>query len=242
MARPGTGLCSDAMASPIRTVESQADLEAELAPLVRDRSLLLVGGADFASADPAMVEGIKGFLAMLAGWCDDGGIIVVDGGTDAGVMRWFADARAAIGGSFPLVGVAPRFAFERPTRTGRPITAAPGHSVVLAVPGEQFGDETAWLFAAADHLGAGRSAPTVLVNGGDLAATEARARLAEGHLVVAVAGSGRAADELAAEHAAQHGAFDPDRSDLRGSGRLRVIPLAADELTLATALEESWDA
>ncbi len=219
------------MASPIRWVESLPDLEAELAGLPRGRSLLLVGGADFASADPFIVEGIQSFLARLATVCERAAIAVVDGGTDAGVMRWFAGARAAIDGQFPLVGVAPRFAFERPTRTGRPITAAHGHSVVLAVPGEQFGDETAWLFAVADHLGFDWPAPTVLVNGGDLAATEARQRLADGHLVVAVAGSGRAADELASEEPAM---------DLPGSGRLRVIPLAADETTLAATLEEAW--
>ncbi len=219
------------MASPIRSVESLPDLEGALAGIPQGRSLLLVGGADFAGADPVMVEAIQSFLATLASICERTRIGVVDGGTDAGVMRWFADARAAIAGTFPLIGVAPRFAFDRPTRTGRPITAAPGHSVVLAVPGEQFGDETPWLFAVADHLGFDWPAPTVLVNGGDLASTEARQRLADGHIVIAVAGSGRAADELA----------NPDgASGLPESGRLRVIPLAADEMTLAATLEEAW--
>ena len=219
------------MTSPLQPVESQPDVDAELAGFPRGASLLLIGGADFSSADPAIVDGIRGFLATLAAHCQRTGTAVVDGGTDAGVMRWFAEARASIEGTFPLIGVAPRFAFERQTRTGRPISVAAGHSVVLAVPGEQFGDEMPWLFAVADGIAAEAAAPTILVNGGDLAATEARQRLADGHLVVAVAGSGRAADELAG---------DWDRSDLPVSGRLRVIPLAADEATLAAALEEAW--
>ncbi len=218
------------MTSPLRPVESRSDLEAELAAFPRGRSLLLVGGADFADSDPAIVEGIRGFLETLATHCERTSTAVVDGGTDAGVMRWFADARAAMDGTFPLVGVAPWFAFERPTRSGRPITVAPGHSIVLAVPGEAFGDEMPWLFAAADSLAVDAAAPTVLVNGGELAATEARRRLADGHVVVAVAGSGRAADELTGDAS----------GDLRASGRLRVIPLAADEATLAAALEEAW--
>jgi hypothetical protein len=229
------------MSSPLRPVESQADLEAELAHLVRDRSLLLVGGADFASADLAIVGGIRAFLLTLAMHCDATGTAVVDGGTDAGVMRWFADARAAIGGTFPLVGVAPRFAFERTTGEGRPITVAPGHAVVLAVPGEHFGEEMPWLFAAVDHLGSNRPAPTILVNGGDLAATEARMRLASGQLVVVVAGSGRAADALATEAVpvgSDAAGFGAAGSDVPGSGRLRVISLAADEATLAAALQE----
>ena len=219
------------MTSPLQPVATRSDLEAALAAFPEGRSLLLIGGAAFAGSDPDLVEGIRIFLATLAAHCERSNTAVVDGGTDAGVMRWFADARAAAGGTFSLIGVAPRFAFERATRAGRPIDVAPGHSVVLAVPGMQFGDELPWLFAAADHLNEVGAAPTVLVNGGERAATEARARLAEGHVVVAVAGSGRAADELAA---------DASASDLHGSGRLRVIPLSADEATLATVLEETW--
>jgi SLOG in TRPM, prokaryote len=227
------------MASPLRSVESWPELEAELATFQSGRSVLLVGGADFASADPDVVDGIRSFLGSLAGACEDAGAAVVDGGTDAGVMRWFAEARDAIGGTFPLVGVAPRFAFERPTRTGRPITVAAGHSVVFAVPGEQFGDEMPWLFSVADDLGGVTPAPTVLVNGGDLAATEARRRLADGGVVLAVAGSGRAADELASELAAEYPG-ECDEGDLRASGRLQVIPLDADEAAIAAALEEAW--
>jgi hypothetical protein len=215
------------MTSPIRSVESWADLEAELAAFPRGRTLLLIGGADFASADPAIVDAIKSFLVQLAGASEEVGAVVVDGGTDAGVMRWFADARARIPATFPLLGVAPRSAFDRATRTGAPISVAAGHTVVFAVPGDQFGDEMPWLFRIADHLG-GQAAPTVLVNGGERAAKEARRRLADGHLVVAVAGSGRAADELATERG------------LPASGRLRVIPVAADQTTVAAALQEAW--
>ena len=225
------------MTSPLRPVDAATDLERELAPFVPGRSLLLIGGADFADADEGAVAGIREFLMALAGHCQRTGTAVVDGGTDAGVMRWFADARAAIDGSFPLIGIAPRFAFDRSTRTGRLIAPAEGHSVVLAVPGEEFGDERAWLFAAADYLGAGVPAPTVLVNGGDLAATEAQERLAAGFEVIAVAGSGRAADELARLATAPDA--DVATEGLRASGRLRVIPLDADESTIAAALEEA---
>ncbi len=216
------------MTSPIRSVESWPDLEAALAPFPRGRTLLLIGGADFASADPAIVDGIEGFLAALAGASQELGAVIVDGGTDAGVMRWFAEARAGVDGTFPLVGVAPRSAFDRPTRTGEAITVADGHSVVFTVPGDQFGDEMPWLFAVADHLG-GKAAPTLLVNGGELAAREARRRLADGHVVVAVAGSGRAADAIASGEG------------LPASGRLRVIAVTADRTTLAACLEEVWN-
>lgn len=218
------------MPSPLRTIDSEADLEAALASLSATghgtaRALILVGGATFADSDPDRTAGIRAFLGALAAACEQTGTAIVDGGTDAGVMRWIAEARAAIGGAFPLVGVAPRGAFERNTRTGEPIAPAVDHSLILLAPGSRFGDESAWLFATADRLSGG-SAPAVVVNGGRLALHEARERLAGGHVVLAVEGSGRAADELASDE------------DLRASGRLRVIPLASDTTSLAAVLEE----
>lgn len=219
------------MPSPLRAVDSEADLDAVVAALApagegSGRALILVGGATFADADPARTASIRSFLDALAAACEQTGTTIVDGGTDAGVMRWIAEARAAIDGTFPLVGVAPRGAFERSTRTGEPIVPAPGHSLVLLAPGSRFGDETTWLFATADRLGSG-SAPAVVVNGGRLALHESRERLATGHAVIAVDGSGRAADELAADEG------------LRASGRLRVVPLASDAASLAAVLEEA---
>lgn len=187
------------------------------------RAILLVGGADFTETE--RLAELRGFFALLAGYLDRTGTAVVDGGTDSGVMRLIADARRERDGAFPLVGVAPRGAFDRTTRTGAPISVAPDHTLVVVVPGREFGDETAWLFDAADHL-AGGSAPTIVVNGGRLTLDEAFLRLGQGHLVVAVEGTGRAADELAANE------------DLRASGKLRVIPVAVGESDLAEALEQ----
>lgn len=215
------------MTSPLRTVESAADLEQALAEFGGSRrSVLLVGGAGFADCPPDVLAEIRTFLETLARVCQAAGAAVVDGGTDAGVMRWFAEARTAIGGTFPLIGVAPAGAFRRSTRTGGSIAPAEGHSMVLTVPGERFGDEQDRLFEVVDRLG--DSAPTVVVNGGQLSLEEAHRRLDGGFVVVAAAGSGRAADELAGD------------DGLRGSGRLRVITLSIAEPELASILEDAW--
>ena len=204
-------------------VASMAELVEVLGPNpAGGRAVVLIGGADFTEAD--LEAGLRGFFANLAGYLEATGTALVDGGTDSGVMRLIAEARTAIGGTFRLIGVAPALAFSRPTRTGAPIEVARDHSLVVLVPGSRFGEETPWLFAAADHLGGG-AAHTVIVNGGDLALDEARVRIAAGHHVVAVEGSGRAADTLASD------------AGLRASGRLRVIPLTADQAAIAAALE-----
>lgn len=167
---------------------------------------------------------VTSFIDRVVEYAERTGSAVVDGGTDSGVMRLLGERRAARGGTFRLVGVLPGDALERTTRDGLPIHVAPGHTDVILTPGSAFGDETPMLFAAADHLGPG-SAPSIVINGGRLARDEALTRIAGGHVVVAVAGSGRTADELAADEG------------LRASGRLRVVPLSADEAALAEAIE-----
>jgi hypothetical protein len=185
------------------------------------RSIVLIGGADAASSED--LERLRAFFTTLAEVLETTRTAVVDGGTDSGVMRLIGAAREQRGASFRLVGVTPRGALDRTTRDGAPIRLSSRHPEVFLVPGSRFGDETEFLFGAADHL-AGGAAPTLVVNGGRLTLEEARLRLAAGHVVVAVAGSGRAADDLVAEEG------------LRASGRLRVVPLSASGEELASAL------
>jgi hypothetical protein len=215
------------MPDSVRAIATMAELTETLGPAPEDgRAVILIGGADF--TEPALLGTLRTFFGSLADHLERTATALIDGGTDSGVMRLIADARADIHGRFPLIGIAPTLAFSRPTRTGAPIEVARGHSLVVLVPGSHFGEETPWLFAAADHLGDG-SAATLIVNGGTLALDEARQRMDAGHTVLAVAGSGRAADELAADEG------------LRASGRLRVIPLSADEAAIAAALERGMD-
>lgn len=200
------------------------ELRARLGPRPPDgRAIALIGGAG--GLDAADREALAAFFGRLATHLDATGTAVVDGGTDSGVMRMIADARAALGGTFRLVGIVPRGALERTTRDGTPIEVAPEHEVV-PVPGDAFGDESTWLFAAADHL-AGGDAPTVVVNGGRLTLDEAEDRLAGRHLVVVVGGSGRAADTLAADARA---VLDE---------RLRVLDMTADAAAIAAALDDA---
>jgi hypothetical protein len=204
------------------------DLTAALGPAQPGRrAVILIGGADL-TEDRRTIE-LRRFFGVLASYCQRTATTVTDGGTNSGVMRLIADARSKVDGSFGLIGVAPGGAFERTTRTGAPIELAPDHDLVLLVPGSRFGEETAWLFAAADHLANG-SAPTIVVNGGHLTFEEANLRLATGYRVIAVQGSGRAADELVADEG------------LRASGKLRVIPLAVDDASLAASIESETEA
>lgn len=212
-----------AMASRISTVDSAEELVAALGPAATPpRAAILIGGAD--SASPDELRRLRRFFERLAKVAERSGTAIVDGGTDSGVMRLIGEARDALGGTFRLVGVVPRGTLDRPTRHGDPVRLSPRHPEILLVPGSSFGDETAFLFGAADHL-AGGPATTVVVNGGRLTMDEARMRLDAGHPVVTLGGSGRTADALAA---------DPD---LHASGKLRVLALAATQRDILRAID-----
>lgn len=211
-----------AMASPrIARVSTFGRLRSVIGPPSRGGAVALIGGADGLSASD--MRALEALFARLAQYLHDTSTALVDGGTDSGIMRMIGLARKGRGASFRLIGVMPRGALNRSTRDGRPISIEPNHPEIILSPGDRFGDESTWLFGAADHL-AGGTAPTLVVNGGQLTMLEARTRLDAALPVVVVSGTGRTADELAS---------DPD---LRDTGRLRVIPLAASVAELGASL------
>lgn len=210
------------MAARVVEVSTRDELLAALGPRVpQGRAAVLIGGAD--RLEPEAFPMLRPFFDALADHLQTTATSLVDGGTDTGVMRLIGEARARRDGSFRLVGILPRGALRRSAPSGVVVRIARDHPEILLVPGSEFGDETEWLFGAADHL-AGGAAPAIVVSGGELTFTEAARRLADGHIVVAAAGSGRAADRLAGGRA------------LRRSGRLRVVPLDVDRAGLADAL------
>jgi SLOG in TRPM, prokaryote len=160
-------------------------------------TLVVTGGADALPAEDA--ERLARVVDDIAAVAERLGVAVVDGGTDAGVMRLLGQARAR-GRSFPLVGVtvaalaaAPD---EEPVGAQAPLEA--NHSHAVLVPGHEWGDETPWLAAVAGVLARGAPSATVVLNGGPIAVADAAASVAAGRRVLVLDGSGRSADALAA--------------------------------------------
>ena len=117
-------------------------------------------------------------------------------------MRLVGKARAAAQATFPLVGVAAEGTVVIPGGVPAREDAyplEPNHSHFVLVPGSEWGDEVPWLGRVAEALAGSAPTATVLVNGGDVARRDVDASVQAGRAVVVVAGSGRAADELADE-------------------------------------------
>ena len=85
--------------------------------------------------------------------------VVVDGGTDSGVMRLIGRGRSAAGARFPLVGVAAEGTVILPDGGPAQADAAPlepHHTLFVLVPGEKWGDEAPWIGAVADAVARAR--------------------------------------------------------------------------------------
>jgi hypothetical protein len=189
----------------------------DLGPTGKPPAIILVGGAaNISETDRRAMQ--RFFEDLLVEALDEAGVVVVDGGTDDGVMRLIGAARSARGARFRLVGVAAEGTISLPgsASNGKP-SLARGHPEFVIVPGDRWGDESPWMREIADRL-SGRRAPILIVNGGAIALAEAEHGLAEGRTILAVAGSGRAADQVVA------------------GGRVTTIQLGDDRPSLTRAL------
>ncbi len=164
--------------------------------------LVLIGGAG--GVTEQQMQAIRKAIQVVAQVADRAKAIVVDGGTDSGVMAAMGQTRKQEGFDFPLVGVAVE---KLVTWPGGPNSALldqervplePNHTHFVLVPGEDWGDESALISEAASHLAGENLSATVLLNGGTISRQDMAHSLEANRPVVVVQGTGRLADELAA--------------------------------------------
>jgi hypothetical protein len=161
--------------------------------------LVAIGGASLISeADFARLRRL--FTEVLAPLAKNLGCYVVDGGTDAGVMKLMGNARYENGSAFPLVGVSPVGLVQlpdavKPSPESTPLE--PHHTHFFLVTGNNWGDESPWLANIASLLAGEHPSVTVLINGGAIALVDAKESTKVDRPIVAIAGSGRLADEIA---------------------------------------------
>jgi hypothetical protein len=201
-------------------------------------TMVLVGGAS--GLDETTIDELRPvFAAGIVPELERFRAAAVDGGTLAGVMKLFGETRAALSASFPLVGVVAAGTVALPGRPVPPESAAlePHHSHFVIVPGDTWGAEAPWIAQTASALSGTAPSITVLVNGGQISYLDVEHSVQTGRRVVAIAGSGRTADALAA---AVNGApCDARTRELIASGLISSVPVDQPEVLaemLATVL------
>ncbi len=119
--------------------------------------------------------------------------VVVDGGTQAGIMKEIGKQRKQKKYSFPLVGVV----FDSLLMQEEPQSILdPNHTHFFLIPGEDWGDESAWISKIATAIAGDQQSITVLVNGGNISRTDVEYSLLENRPTFVMRGTGRMADEI----------------------------------------------
>jgi hypothetical protein len=153
--------------------------------------IVLVGGAGgigFLDKFP-MRKAVK-IVAKLA---EETNSVVVDGGTQAGIMTEIGKQRKKNNYTFPLVGVV----FE--TLIMRKEAASildPNHTHFFLIPGDNWGDESSWISKIATAIAGDHESLTVLINGGDISRQDVEYSILAKRPTYVMRGTGRMADEI----------------------------------------------
>jgi hypothetical protein len=176
--------------------------------LRRPASVLVVSGTT-ADLEPKLAESLLPMLAGAVAVAAEHEVAVVTGGTDAGVFHLLGLALSSTAlRPRVVVGVAPDglVTSEGPSGPGPEsvegrVPVAPQLSVLVRVPGDSWGDETAALSAVVGRISGNSRVVVLLAGGGDVSRRELVEHLAAGRSVVVVAGTGRLADAVALRRA-----------------------------------------
>jgi hypothetical protein len=194
--------------------------------------VVLVGGAGgLAEKERSVVASL--FAAALVPVLEEVGAVLVDGGTDSGIMALAGRARRQSGAAGLHVGVVAAQTVRWP---GAPADAdaaglEPNHTHVVVVPGARWGDESPWLCAVATALADGAPSVTLLANGGPIAYDDVSHSLAAKRPVLVLAGTGRTADDIAAARAGEP--TDPRAARVAASPLVSTVPGDPEALTAA---------
>lgn len=119
--------------------------------------------------------------------------VVIDGGTQAGIMQEIGKQRKTNKFSFPLIGVV----FDDLIIKEDPKSILDeNHTNFILIPGEDWGDESAWISKIATVAAGKEKSITVLINGGEISQQDVHYSLLENRHVFIMRGTGRLADEI----------------------------------------------
>jgi hypothetical protein len=181
-----------------RGSSAQAVLDAlDLAP---PRALIVVFGGAAGLDDSRKARLAALFIDAVAPVAAELGALIIDGGTQSGVMAMTGEAVARCAQRCQLLGIAPAgkvtYPGDRDVGIADSAPLEPNHSHFVLVESDEWGGETGTMLDIAGTF----KTPVVamLVNGGLIAADEALRSVRNGWQLLVVEGSGRFADDLSA--------------------------------------------
>lgn len=164
--------------------------------------------------------------------------LIIDGGTQAGVMAIMGQAVADQQRRSILLGVAPAGVVTYPgdstgMKSNESIPLDPNHSHFVLVETGEWGGETETMYELAKTLSAGRPSVAVLINGGSIAKNEVLHNVRQGRPIIVMEGSGRLADDIARLWREKPASIpDPQLAEIILHGNIHVFPLNGSTMEL----------
>ncbi|GAA4030301.1 hypothetical protein GCM10022409_13180 [Hymenobacter glaciei] len=220
---------------------SAAEISTALGLPTHKAVLLVVGAAG--TLNPLLRPQLAPLFDEVARVAREAEAILLDGGTQAGVMALLGEAVARQGNHSALVGVVPAALVAHPENPAAHAPLEPHHSHFVLVEGQEWGNETAMLLALTTALAAapaGQLPVVVLLAGGGSIARNEIVQAVRHHLpVLVLAGTGGLADELAAAWPTrQTPPEEPKMAEMLAGGKLRFFPLDGSAAALGQELRQ----
>ena len=207
-----------------RDIKVQTILEA--LDFAQPHALIMVFGGAKGLDDSRKARVAELFNHAIAPVAAELGALIIDGGTQSGVMAMMGEAVARDGRRSHLLGIAPKGKITDPEIAGATAVAdgAPleaNHSHFVLVESNEWGGETNKMLELARAFNAPIVA--ILVNGGAISADEALQTVRNGWSLLVLEGSGRFADDVSAAVRDGQSAKSAEVREIARSGRATLF-------------------
>ena len=194
--------------------------------IAQPQALIMVFGGAKGLDDLRKARLTELFTDAIAPAAAELGALVIDGGTQSGVMAMMGEALARDGRGSQLLGIAPAGKVTYPggpshANIGDGAPLEPNHSHFVLVESDEWGGETGTMFKLAGALNV--AVATMLINGGQIAGSEALQSVRNGWHLLVIEGSGRFADQLSAALCDRQIAKSVEVSEIVRSGRVALF-------------------
>lgn len=168
----------------------------------------------------------------IARFAEENSVVVLDGGTEAGIMQMLGEARQKYSYKFPLIGIAPRLKISYPSFDNPDSEAKlqSGHSHFVLVESDDWGAESQTIVDLTRGIAKDQPMMGILINGGQIAEQDiylATSKKSASHRTIPILvleGSGRKADELSTAFKSGHAATKIIKAIIDG-GDIRITGL-----------------
>ena len=173
--------------------------------------------------------------------------LVIDGGTQSGVMEIMGQGVAQQPHRPPLLGISPIENIIYPGKTLPRATTEltsldPNHSHFVLVDSNEWGGETETMYALAEVYSQSCPSIAILVNGGAIAKNEVLYNVRQNRPIIVIEGSGRLADDIVeALHNTSMLDSDLDLAEIIKKGKLHVFPITGSPEELEQFIQRLFD-